>query len=478
MKRGLFINLVALFCAGAVCSGSVVYAAGKIEVADSVNHGWVGFDDHFLQDGGEAGIADLLEQDRKEESSKPPVSSEPVSSEPASSEPASSEPVSSEAASSKAGNSGSESLPESSAPNEGTNAVSSEPVPSKPASSEPASSEAVSSEQASSELVPSKPASSEPASSEEVSSEPVSSREEPSETESSEEESSETVSSEPVSSEESSDVGLPEEEPSSEISSSEASSEETSLPSEVDPELLNIMAGAVQREIVGTNTPPSSQYYEAYKAQAVAAHTYMEYHYQNTGKYPSMSYSTPDLKTVELVREVYSELIYYNGKVINATYHAASGGHTQNSGYVWMADLPYLAGVESAYDDYAKTTTLSYDKVESKLRENGFDVDSSAPQDWFDLANATYSDGGFIDQILVCGKTATGKKLREIFGANVLYSVKIDGIEFDGNSFRFSTRGYGHGVGLSQLGAKGYAANEGWGYQQILTHYYTGTTIR
>ncbi len=471
MKRGLFINLVALFCAGAVCSGSVVYAAGKIEVADSVNHGWVGFDDHFLQDGGEAGIADLLEQDRKEEeSSKPPASSEPASSE---------------EVSSKAGSSGSESLLESSAPNEGTNAVSSEPVPSKPASSEPASSEAVSSEPVSSELVSSKPASSElEASSEPASSEPVSSGGESSETESSEEESSETVSSDPVSSEESSDVELPEEESSSEISSSEEtsseeeSSEEAPLPSEVDPELLNILAGAVQREIVGTNTPPSSQYYEAYKAQAVAAHTYMEYHYQNTGKYPSMSYSTPDPKTVELVQEVYSELIYYNGKVINATYHAASGGHTQNSGYVWMADLPYLAGVESAYDDYAKTTTLSYDKVESKLRENGFDVDSSAPQDWFDLANATYSDGGFIDQILVCGKTATGKKLREIFGANVLYSVKIDGIEFDGSSFRFSTRGYGHGVGLSQLGAKGYAANEGWSYQQILTHYYTGTTIQ
>ena len=37
-------------------------------------------------------------------------------------------------------------------------------------------------------------------------------------------------------------------------------------------------------------------------------------------------------------------------------------------------------------------------------------------------------------------------------------------------------RGFGHGVGMSQYGAKGYAEN-GFGYQAILTHYYTGTTI-
>ena len=38
--------------------------------------------------------------------------------------------------------------------------------------------------------------------------------------------------------------------------------------------------------------------------------------------------------------------------------------------------------------------------------------------------------------------------------------------------------GFGHGVGMSQCGAVGYAAEEGMGYRDILKHYYSGVSIR
>ena len=65
-----------------------------------------------------------------------------------------------------------------------------------------------------------------------------------------------------------------------------------------------------------------------------------------------------------------------------------------------------------------------------------------------------------------------GTDLRTVLGLNSAnFSLTIDE-----NSISFHTVGYGHGVGLSQYGAK-YLAEQGSTYQDILTHYYTGTEI-
>ena len=56
-------------------------------------------------------------------------------------------------------------------------------------------------------------------------------------------------------------------------------------------------------------------------------------------------------------------------------------------------------------------------------------------------------------------------------------STKITDITYDGSNLVFTTLGYGHGAGMSQLGALGYAANEGWDYRMILQHYYIGIAI-
>ncbi len=318
---------------------------------------------------------------------------------------------------------------------------SSEIIVNQEESSEIASSEPPSSTNPSSVVPPKKPASSKPVSSNSSSSKPPSSSQEPSSV-------------------------LPSSEPSPPVVGGDYA------------EILEILAGAVQREIIGTNTNPSPKYYEAYKAQAVASHSYMEYHKARTGSYPTMSYSTPKQQTIDLVAEVLSELMYYNSGVINASYHAASGGYTQSASYIWGGTVPYLIGVESKYDDYNQTSTVAISTVEEKLANNGIYV-SGDPSTWFDLSGASLSDGGFVDYISICGQSVKGRTLREtILGVANLKSPKIVDISLSGSDFVFTTKGYGHGAGLSQQGALGYAAYEGWDYKTILNHYYSGITIQ
>ena len=50
-------------------------------------------------------------------------------------------------------------------------------------------------------------------------------------------------------------------------------------------------------------------------------------------------------------------------------------------------------------------------------------------------------------------------------------------MEYTGSSFVFTARGYGHGCGMSQFGAIGYASIEGRSYDWILAHYYPGTSL-
>lgn len=270
--------------------------------------------------------------------------------------------------------------------------------------------------------------------------------------------------------------------PSSEPSSDNTQLSEPVVPppstGDVDEWLVDKIAGAVQREIVGVNTAPRADCYEAYKAQAVACHTYMKYHQKADGTYPTMSYTTPHPKTTELVRIVVNQLIYYNGSVINASYHASSGGGTQAASYVWGNNIPYLVGVASAYDDSYANCIISADTLAGALASAGIYV-SGDPSTWFDLNGATYTDGGFINTIPIGGQNVRGRTLREsIIGGTKLRSCKITAINFDGTNFSITTNGFGHGVGLSQIGALGYASNEGWNYVQILTHYYQGTTVQ
>lgn len=248
--------------------------------------------------------------------------------------------------------------------------------------------------------------------------------------------------------------------------------------------LLDVLPRIVENEI-GSSAEP-----EALKAQAVAAHTYIQY-YNDRGNAPAVSlkavYPANQAKMDAAIQAVADKIITVNGKAVYTPYCAASAGKTNSSVDVWGGPLSHLVSVESKYDNqdaknWGTKKTIPVSEVKSLLETKGGITVSGKPEEWFKVIN--YTVGGYNKNMSVCGQTQctingkaqtiTGRVLRE----NILSlkSAKFE-VKVEGDQFIFTTYGYGHGVGMPQIGANLYAKNEKWSYQKILTHYYTGVTI-
>ena len=248
--------------------------------------------------------------------------------------------------------------------------------------------------------------------------------------------------------------------------------------------LLEVLPQIVENEI-GSSAEP-----EALKAQAVEAHTYIQY-YNDRGNAPAVSlkavYPANQAKMDAAIQAVADKIITVNGKAVYTPYCAASAGKTNSSVDVWGGPLSHLVSVESKYDNqdaknWGTKKTIPVSEVKSLLETKGGITVSGKPEEWFKVIN--YTVGGYNKNMSVCGQTQctingkaqtiTGRVLRE----NILSlkSAKFE-VKVEGDQFIFTTYGYGHGVGMPQIGANLYAKNEKWSYQKILTHYYTGVTI-
>lgn len=248
--------------------------------------------------------------------------------------------------------------------------------------------------------------------------------------------------------------------------------------------LLDVLPRIVENEIGSSSEP------EALKAQAVAAHTYIRY-YNDRGDAPAVSlkavYPANQAKMDAAIRAVADKIMTVGGKAVYTPYCASSAGKTNSSVDVWGGNLSHLVSVESKYDsqdtkNWGYRKTMSVSEVQKLLETKGGITVSGEPEEWFKVIN--YTAGGYNKNMSVCGQTQctingktqtiTGRVLRE----NILSlrSAKFD-VKVEGDSFIFTTYGYGHGVGMPQIGANLYAKNEKWSYQKILTHYYTGVTI-
>lgn len=219
---------------------------------------------------------------------------------------------------------------------------------------------------------------------------------------------------------------------------------------------------------------------ETYKAQAIAAHTYLRYQYANGNKAPVMPAKTPIALVTSAVKTVANIYLTHNGKPALTTYYASSNGKTNPSQDFWYATLPYLQSVSSVYDKYAtgysatKTITRKdFLKIMDNCYPSGYTLPSD-PKNWIIIQSRNA-------QGYVTGKITLGNKQPSV---EVFYQtiVGIRSPDFtvtynkSTDSFVFTTRGYGHGVGMSQWGAYFYNTKEGWNYKKILSHYYPGTT--
>lgn len=265
--------------------------------------------------------------------------------------------------------------------------------------------------------------------------------------------------------------------------------------------LSQYLRGVVAAEMPASFPP------EALKAQAVAARTYTLYKlqaYEQGVDIPdshkgaqlcddfSHCKAYVDLDQVEeslwgedaaeyravidsAVSDTDGMVVSYQGEPIAAVFHAASSGRTEDSLDVWGASHPYLTSVESPGEQdcpkYQGQVSIEPSQFAETFLAAHPEADFSQPADtWFRDSHRSQS-GGVID-VLVGGVRVSGAEVRGLLGLN---SANFT-LQASEEALVFSTLGYGHGVGLSQYGARALAL-EGKSFSDILKWYYQGTEI-
>lgn len=279
---------------------------------------------------------------------------------------------------------------------------------------------------------------------------------------------------------------------------------------------------------------------EAVKAQAVAARTYTyrnlnrysNWGFDLTDTVSSQVYNGYDSERQSANRavdETKGKKMLYNGNLAHVYYFASSGGMTANVKEVWGSEIPYLVSVEDPYESetsshYIWQKTISAEEIKKILFISGVEIG-----DILSVSAENYSPSGRVTELRITGTkgsiTYYTQDTRMIFSLNsqkytiqsagnavvrsadgTLKTLSLDGrsvtsksgttklsaysntvavvgsgnnvnkVNMSSNTYVFSGRGWGHGVGMSQEGAKGFA-RQGYNYEQILKHYYQGITV-
>ena len=248
----------------------------------------------------------------------------------------------------------------------------------------------------------------------------------------------------------------------------------------INIELEDYVIGVVAAEM------PASFHIEALKAQSVIARTYA-FNKLSKGVTLTDNNSTQNYIDIDQMRnkwgadfdKYYNKIkdavlstegttLKYNDEYIDAVYFSTSNGYTEDSINVWGNDIPYLKSVESYWDrdasSFFRTQTMDLNTFNSKLGTNISNGD--------EISIIERNSSSRVSKISVGGKIFSGVQFRNILG---LRSADFD-IGLNDNLLTITTRGYGHGVGMSQYGANGMAQN-GYNYKQILSHYYSNVSI-
>ena len=236
---------------------------------------------------------------------------------------------------------------------------------------------------------------------------------------------------------------------------------------------------------------PATFELEALKAQAVASRSYAMYQMTATkdNEYDVLNTTANQVyltdedlkenwkdeypekinKIKEAIAETSGEYLTYNGEIVNAMFFSTSVGATENSEEVFVSALPYLRSVDSKWDEESPAYTDTY---------------TFSLEDFYNKLGLSYNETLNIE---VTAKTSTGrtKTLKingeELQGRDLATKLSLRSNYFDivqnEKNITITTKGFGHGVGMSQYGANGMA-KEGYTYDQILKHYYQNTEIK
>ena len=169
------------------------------------------------------------------------------------------------------------------------------------------------------------------------------------------------------------------------------------------------------------------------------------------------------------VKNTAYQYIVYDGKIAETLFFSTSAGYTENSEDVFISKVPYLRSVESKWDSVAPT----FQRVVKYSHDDFLGLLKLPSSKEIIVKVLAKTKAGRINSIQINGKTYTGK---EVVSLLKLKSTNFTIKEAD-NIVTITTKGYGHGVGMSQYGAEGMA-KEGYTYDQIIKHYYTGVEIK
>lgn len=231
---------------------------------------------------------------------------------------------------------------------------------------------------------------------------------------------------------------------------------------------------------------------EALKAQAVASRSYalkrIEYNkdkdydvvdsIQNQvyldNNYLKEAWGINYVKNINKLRTAVNntidEYLEYDNKVVDAMFFSTSNGYTEDSNNIFFFDCDYLKSVESTWDEEVSPVFISTKII--NLTE------------FYKKLNIPYNKNLNIE---IEKKSKTGRILLlkinniEFKGTDIYNKLQLKSTDFTieilGQTVKINTKGYGHGVGMSQYGAEGMA-KKGYTYKEILSHYYQNTNLK
>lgn len=231
---------------------------------------------------------------------------------------------------------------------------------------------------------------------------------------------------------------------------------------------------------------PSSWPLEALKAQAIAARSYA---ISNIGKNGSQGFDVRPTIEDQVYSGVQSEqessnqavaetrglVLFHCDRVVTAFFHSTSGGCTETAENVWSKPVPYLKSVPD-YDDgsplFTWTRTVGVGQLEAALARAKRDVGGL-------LAILPISRGNSprVKMLLVTGTRGTTYLTGEQIRGMLSLPSSCFNIGHANEAYVFAGRGFGHGLGLSQYGAKGLA-EKGYNASHILSHYFKDVTLK
>ncbi|WP_217225312.1 SpoIID/LytB domain-containing protein [Desertibacillus haloalkaliphilus] len=283
---------------------------------------------------------------------------------------------------------------------------------------------------------------------------------------------------------------------------------------------------------------PASWNIEALKVQAVAARTYAMSHgsrvIDDSINFQVYAGYTWHPNSTRAVNETAGQTLMYNNRLASAVYSSSNGGLTESNANLWGGtSFSYLPVQEDPYDPIhpweftlhktqidldnrdlvepevwwnqvkEKDTNITAN-IKSWLMRNGYPNTEikivSVPRLAFSdqLTSGDRVTKGDIEvEFLVKTKSdnefskeddgsirihkvnfanTTAQQIRSMIGINFVRTYLINDVIDDGQAYKVTGRGFGHGVGMSQWGSK-YRADEGHTYTEILNFYYPGTTL-